>query len=150
MKIKTITPKFVEFIPERIGEGVLYISERYQTAIHKCCCGCGREVVTPLSPAEWSVKRTGSQVSLWPSVGNWSFLCRSHYVIHRNCVLEGEPMTDRQIQRVKARDLADKAAWIARMNRAKTVESSKLETQAIPELQSMGLLERLVQWWRSF
>ena len=48
MKIKQIRPESVEFIPEHIEEGVLYISELYRTAVHKCCCGCGQEVVTPL------------------------------------------------------------------------------------------------------
>jgi len=43
-----ITHKFVEFIPEKIEEGVLYISIQYCTAIHNCVCGCGNEVVTPL------------------------------------------------------------------------------------------------------
>lgn len=149
MKIRNITPEFVEFIPERIEEGRLYISERYRTAIHRCCCGYGREVVTPLSPAEWSIQRTGNQVSLWPSVGNWNFPCRSHYVIRRNRVLEAEPMTNREIQRVKARDLADKAAWIARTNCAKTPGPSKPETQSIPEPSRTRLLQRLRQWWRS-
>ncbi|WP_318271273.1 hypothetical protein [Sphingobacterium cellulitidis] len=42
--------KFVEFMPEKVEEGVLYVSIEYCTAIHKCVCGCGHEVVTPLSP----------------------------------------------------------------------------------------------------
>lgn len=149
MKIKQIKPEYVEFIPEHLEESVLYISERYRTAVHKCCCGCGREVVTPLSPAEWSVKRNGSQVSLWPSIGNWSYPCRSHYVIRDNCVLEAKAMTEHQIQRVKANDRADKTAQIRRTNHAK--EAAELvQKQSAPEWQpSINWLQRLIRWWKS-
>lgn len=131
MKIKHIRPENVEFIPERIEEGVLYISERYRTAVHKCCCGCGREVVTPLSQAEWSVNRNGDRVSLWPSIGNWSYPCRSHYVIRDNRVLEAKAMTERQIQRVKANDRADKTAQTRRTNHAK--ETAALVQKRTPK-----------------
>ena len=42
--------EFVEFIPDELKERTLYISHTYSTAVHKCCCGCGHEVVTSLSP----------------------------------------------------------------------------------------------------
>ena len=48
--MKTLNHKFVDKIPEEIEEGILYVSIPYETAIHKCCCGCGSEVVTPISP----------------------------------------------------------------------------------------------------
>lgn len=148
MKIQNIKPELVEFIPERIEEGVLYISERYRTAIHKCCCGCGREVVTPLSPAEWSVNLTGNQVSLWPSIGNWSFPCHSHYVIRGNRILEAKTMTDRQIQQVKARDRADKESWMAHTNCKKAAKTINSEAQPRTRSQDIGLLRRILQWWR--
>lgn len=132
MKIKQITPESVEFIPERLEEGMLYISERYQMAAHLCCCGCGQEVVTPLSPAEWSVKRHGGQVSLWPSIGNWSYPCRSHYVIRDSRVFEAAVMTERQIQRVKANDRAHKTDQIRRTNHAK--EAATLAVDRTSEL----------------
>ena len=44
--------KFVEFIPEVLEDGILYISLTYCTAIHKCVCGCNNEVVTPFSPTD--------------------------------------------------------------------------------------------------
>jgi hypothetical protein len=46
--MKEITFQFVGYIPDKIEEGVLYVSIQYCTAIHKCVCGCGNEVVTPL------------------------------------------------------------------------------------------------------
>jgi hypothetical protein len=154
MKIKQIRPEFVEYIPERLEEGVLYISEQYRTAVHKCCCGCGREVVTPLSPAEWSVKHNGGRVSLWPSIGNWSYPCRSHYVIRGSRVLEAKTMTEQQIQRVKANDRADKTAQICRTNYAKEVAAlvptPNRQIAPIHERQaSMNWLQNLIRWWKS-
>lgn len=84
--MKRISHKFVKNIPEDLAEGVLYISMEYSTAIHNCCCGCGGRVVTPLSPAAWSLAYDGETVSLFPSIGNWSFKCKSHYWIANNKV----------------------------------------------------------------
>ncbi len=82
--MKTIQHKFVDYIPEMLEEGTLYISIEYCTAVHKCLCGCGNEVVTPLSPTDWELIFDGKTVSLSPSIGNWSFDCKSHYFITRN------------------------------------------------------------------
>jgi hypothetical protein len=149
MKIQNLTPEFVEFIPEKVEEGRLYISEKYRTAVHKCCCGCGREVVTPLTPADWQVRRNGNQVSLWPSIGNWSFPCRSHYVIRNNQVVVAGDMTERQVKQVKARDRADKKSWITQVNRKKAAHIAELDAQQPTELDNIGLLKRLLYWWRS-
>lgn len=149
MKIQNLIPEFVEYIPEKVEEGTLYISERYRTAVHKCCCGCGREVVTPLTPADWQVRRNGNRVSLWPSIGNWSFPCRSHYVIRQNRVLVAGDMTDRQVQQVKARDRADKEKWIARTNRTKGEKTGTGESLPGDTAQGIGLLDRFVRWWRN-
>jgi len=154
MKIKQIRPESVEFIPAHLEEGVLYISGRYRTAVHKCCCGCGQEVVTPLSAAEWSVKSNGDRVSLWPPIGNWSYPCRSHYVIRDSRVLEAKAMTERQIQRVQANDRADRTAQIRRTNRAREkaalVAKPNAEITRTHECQpSMNWLQRLIRSWKS-
>ena len=73
--------KFVEHIPEQLDDGVLYVSIRFGTVVHKCACGCGQEVVTPLGPAEWQITYDGRTISMEPSIGNWNFPCRSHYWI---------------------------------------------------------------------
>jgi hypothetical protein len=78
--------KFVEFIPEELEEGVVYISLHYCTAIHKCVCGCGNEVVTPISPDDWRITFDGKTISLYPSIGNWNFKCKSHYWISNSKV----------------------------------------------------------------
>lgn len=79
--------KFVEFIPDELEAGILYVSITYATVLHKCACGCGNEVVTPLSPSDWQLTFNGEAISLFPSIGNLSFLCRSHYWIKKNEVL---------------------------------------------------------------
>ena len=56
--------EFVEFIPEHLPEGTIYVSIRFATASHKCCCGCGKEVVTPLSPTDWKLTFDGETISL--------------------------------------------------------------------------------------
>jgi hypothetical protein len=79
--------EFVEFIPDDLKERTLYISITYCTAVHRCCCGCGREVVTPLSPTSWQLIFDGKTVSLYPSIGSWGLLCQSHYFITKSKVV---------------------------------------------------------------
>ena len=90
--------KFVEFIPELIEEGILYISIEYCTAIHKCVCGCGNEVVTPFSPMDWELTFDGKNVSLSPSIGNWNFKCKSHYWIRNNKIKFSRKWNDLEIE----------------------------------------------------
>ncbi len=107
---RILSHEFVEFIPEQLQEGVLYVSMTYATAAHRCFCGCGREVVTPLSPTDWKMVFNGEAVSLWPSIGNWSFPCRSHYVIENNRVHWCGEMSQSAIEAGRARDRVLKAA----------------------------------------
>lgn len=116
MKRQSITPKFVEFIPDQVEDGILYVSETYKTAIHRCCCGCGEEVVTPLTPADWQLTREGSVVSLLPSIGNWNYPCRSHYWIVRNRVEWSRQMSQKQIRHIQERDRRDKQLYVANLN----------------------------------
>ncbi len=78
--------RFVQFIPEALEEGVLYVSVEYATASHRCFCGCGTEVCTPIAPSGWTLSFDGETVSLSPSIGNWQLACKSHYWICRNRV----------------------------------------------------------------
>lgn len=84
----TLRPEFVFFIPEELAEGVLYVSEEFEVAIHRCACGCGEKVVTPLCVPQggWTLTRAGDTVTLSPSIGNYQIPCRSHYWIERNTV----------------------------------------------------------------
>lgn len=98
--------EFVEYIPEEIKERTLYISREYGTAVHKCCCGCGREVVTPLSPTGWQLNFDGQSVSLYPSVGSWGLPCQSHYFITENRVVWAPQWTKQQIAMGRVREAA--------------------------------------------
>lgn len=84
MREVALTHQWVEYIPNDLEDGVLYVSLSFATVVHKCCCGCGREVVTPLSPTDWRLTFDGETISLFPSIGNWSFPCQSHYWIECN------------------------------------------------------------------
>lgn len=98
-----VTHEFVEFIPEQLIEGVVYVSIPYATAVHKCCSGCGREVVTPIKPDQWHLTFDGETISLAPSIGNWSFPCQSHYWIKCNQVRWDRSGTQAEINAGRAR-----------------------------------------------
>lgn len=106
--MKTVQHKFVEFIPNVIEEGVLYISMEYKSAVHLCACGCGNKVVTPLSPTDWRLTYNGRSVSLYPSIGNWNFPCRSHYFIIGNVIKDALPWTDKRIENGREQDKLEK------------------------------------------
>lgn len=109
--------QIVEFVPERLEEGVLYVSPRYGTVVHKCACGCGEEVVTPLSPTDWSIQITGGTATLHPSIGNWSFVCRSHYFIRGGRVVWAGQLSRRQIERGRAFDRNARQQYFEDVNR---------------------------------
>jgi hypothetical protein len=96
--------RFVDHVPERLEPGELYISIPFTTAVHLCACGCGNEVVTPLSPTDWKVTFDGESVSLHPSIGNWSFPCQSHYWIRNNHVRRAPRWSAEKIAAGRARD----------------------------------------------
>lgn len=85
--MKTILHKFVEYVPNELENGILYISMEYRTAVHLCVCGCGNKVVTPITPTDWQLTFDGKSVSLSPSIGNWNFECKSHYFIKNNQII---------------------------------------------------------------
>lgn len=76
-------------MPKIKENGILYISEKYNIAIHKCCCGCGTEQVTPLGDAskdhEWGFVNIEGKITLTPSLLNQ--YCKSHYFIQGNEII---------------------------------------------------------------
>jgi hypothetical protein len=97
-----LTPEFVELVPSELEDGVLYVSMTYGSVIHKCCCGCGEQVVTPLGPTDWRLTYDGEAISLYPSIGNWSLPCQSHYWIHDNQVRWAGRMSFHEIEALRA------------------------------------------------
>jgi hypothetical protein len=115
--INVLKPRYVDFIPKELEDGVLYISQRFQTASHRCACGCGTKIVTPFRNAEYTLVVKGDRVSLSPSIGNWNHPCQSHYWIKDNAVMWSSAMTKEQIFAGRVQDDAfreayfDEVAW---------------------------------------
>jgi hypothetical protein len=107
MKTDRLTLEHVELAPKLLTEGRLYFSKRYGVALHLCCCGCGEKVVTPLSEAEWRLEVRDGHPSLYPSIGNWSMTCQSHYWVRNGRVLWAPAMSRSQTRAVFARDKRD-------------------------------------------
>lgn len=100
--------QFVDFIPEELDERTVYVSTRFATVSHLCLCRCQSKVVTPLSPTDWQLTFDGKSISLYPSIGNWSFPCRSHYWIRNNKMSWAEDWSEERIEAGRARDLLAK------------------------------------------
>lgn len=86
MKLLEIEPKFVDEITSEIEAGIIYISKKYKCAIHLCACGCMQKTVTPLGVGKWNLSETNSQVTLRPSIGNFTGEnpYHAHYYITNN------------------------------------------------------------------
>ena len=147
--------EFVEVVPEPddMKEGTLYVALTYATTVmHLCCCGCGREVVTPLSPTDWKVIFDGESISLCPSIGNWSFPCQSHYWISKGKVKWSGSWSKSEIAAGRARDANDKADYFEHSMVAETtsVEATKQDLSnqiAILNEKVTGRKGGRTDWW---
>src|SRR2546425_12601939 len=101
---KVLVHEFVEFITDELKEGTLYVCIGLATVAHKCCCGCGNEAVTPLSPTDWKLVFDGETITLHPSIGNWGFSCQSHYWIRGSRVRWVPRWSREEIDLGRARD----------------------------------------------
>jgi len=116
-RVERFDPEFVSRVPDTLQDGRLYVSIQYSTAIHLCACGCRREVVTPLRPGLWRLIYDG-EVTLRPSIGNWSLPCRSHYFITRNRVIWARTWSEAEVEAGRRRRLAASAGrGVARTDR---------------------------------
>lgn len=104
MRREAFVHEFTEYVPRDPDNGVIYVSIRFRTVVHKCACGCGTKIATPLSPASWTLTYDGDAISLSPSVGGWGLPCRSHYWITSNQVRWSGQWTDARIAAGRARD----------------------------------------------
>lgn len=79
---------FCNRIPNSIDEGMIYVCLECDIVIHKCACGCGEEVATPIDKTYgWTFFYDGEGISLYPSIGNWNYKCKSHYFINNSNVV---------------------------------------------------------------
>lgn len=105
-KTHSVKHEFVERFPKVLDEGVLYVSLTYGSAAHLCCCGCGHKVSTPIAPGRWLILFNGESISLFPSIGNWSFPCRSHYWIEDGAVVWDHQWSDAEIKELRHEERA--------------------------------------------
>lgn len=132
----------VESFPRPLQAGVLYYSERFSGAAHACACGCGMEVITPISTVQWRITRNARGVSLRPSIGNWNFPCQSHYWIIDGAVHWSTDMTEEQIRAGRAYNSALREQYF----KAKSAEQSLITSQPSPSADHRNLLARLISW----
>lgn len=147
MRQEVLNFEFVEFIPEEIEAGTIYISIRFATASHLCCCGCSNKVVTPISPTDWKLTFDGKSVSLEPSIGNWSFPCKSHYWIHNNRVNWARRWSKEEIERGRSHDRFDKKVYFAGL---RVTDMDQLEDDALQPVVGKPrktLWQAFKQWW---
>lgn len=106
-RLETLTPKFVELIPnnsEELMPGTLYISAKHKTVVHRCPCGCGEISEFVLGPTRFRMIYDGESVTFNPSIGNSHLGCRSHYWIRGNQIEWCSPMQDGEIWRARERE----------------------------------------------
>ena len=79
-RLNEIKEKEVQFLPERLETGVLYVSTQIKLAIHLCACGyCGYQIVTPINEKfGWNYK---PGPTLDGFIGNNKSGCCSRYFI---------------------------------------------------------------------
>ena len=129
--------EFVEFIPDQLKDDTIYVSIPYATVAHKCCCGCGTEVVTPFSPTDWTLIFDGESISLDPSIGNWSFDCRSHYWISQDRVHWAERWSENRIKLARFHEGAAKKVYFHDPHSAKKRDE---------EMSARRLWRRIREW----
>lgn len=101
-KTKQYRTQFVDVIPHRLDEGVLYVCIRYDIVAHLCACGCGEEIYTPISKKYgWVIQYDGQDVSLSPSIGNGEYACHSHYFVKNGIIEWLPPLRNSQTENVK-------------------------------------------------
>ena len=103
-RLHRVSHRFVERVPSPLEDGVVYVSIGFGTVVHKCCCGCGDKVVTPLTPVDWAVVYDGQSISLHPSIGRWDAPCRSHYWIRNDRVIWSDNWSQGKVNALKRRE----------------------------------------------
>jgi hypothetical protein len=135
-----LTHQFVEFIPDELEQGTIYISIRFATATHLCCCGCRNKVVTPIRPTDWKLIFDGKTISLDPSIGNWSFECKSHYWIRNNKVKWARRWSQKEIDAGRNRDGAAKEEYL---------EAGGLTTNGVPVARKLESAKSRPSFWKN-
>lgn len=148
MSVATYRLVEVESFPRPLDAGVLYFSARFNTAAHACACGCGREVITPISPVQWRLTQSDNGASLRPSIGNWNFPCRSHYWITGGRVEWAANMSDEKIKEGRAYNAKLRERYFEEKNAREQPPVAPSPT--VSQEPRRGLLDRLFGWFSKF
>lgn len=151
MRHEVLEHRFVEHFPDWLEPGLLYVSLKFGSVAHSCCCGCGEEVVTPLTPTDWNITYDGETITLHPSVGSWTLPCRSHYVIRHGRVVEAPPWADAKIAAERRRDRRAKASYFGREPDMATMSPSEAVAEAADGAGAPfeSWWHRMCIWWRA-
>jgi hypothetical protein len=139
--------EFVKSIPGKLEERTLYVSMEYATVTHKCCCGCGNEVVTPLTPTDWKLTYDGESISLHPPIGNWNFPCQSHYWIRNSTVKWADQWSREQIEAGRTFDRRAKKEYYTTEYSPPDGEKPVITERAPNGAPRGSLWTRIVSWW---
>jgi uncharacterized protein DUF6527 len=144
----TLKHEFVEYIPDDLKEGTVYVSIAFATVAHRCCCGCGNQVITPLSPTDWEITFDGKFISLYPSIGNWGFPCQSHYWIKRNRVKWAPRWSKKQIEAGRLNDRIVKERYFDQTQTLPTDDNTGADAERSQEEKSTESHSRKPKsWW---
>lgn len=148
-KLDRITHRFVERVPSPLEDGIVYVSIEFGTVIHKCCCGCGDKVVTPLTPVDWEVIYNGQSISLYPSIGRWNAPCQSHYWIRNNRVMWSDQWSKERIDALEQHETALRDDYFGLDKKCPLQECGPVKPEQGPS--SFGWLSRIgslfKRWW---
>jgi hypothetical protein len=107
---------------------------------------CGVEVVTPISPMDWRITFDGETVTLFPSIGNWSYPCRSHYWIKEGKVIWAEVWSDNEIRAARDRDRRRKQKYYGSL---KEKNHSRTSAEHLVARRDENALKRFWNWIRA-
>lgn len=141
----TLKHEFVEYIPDKLKDGAIYVSLAFATVAHKCCCGCGNEVITPLSPTDWKLIFDGESISLYPSIGNWNFTCRSHYWIKCNTVKWAPQWSQAKINAWRTHEAFTKDKYFSSAT-SQSVHNEKADGRIAESEVKKNFLQKLCKW----
>ena len=139
---------FVEFIPSELSEGTLYVSITYSTAVHRCACGCGLKVVTPIQKAQWHLLFDGDSVTLTPSIGSWQFPCRSHYWIRNDAIVWAAPWTAKEIAAGRHHDSLERERYYAQRQEAMGIKPTDRPREGWKRPGVAAIWRKATRWMR--
>lgn len=149
MRIRALSHVFVDRFPDTLKAGELYLAMEFSTAVHLCACGCGRKVFTPFSPTDWQMIFDGETISLKPSIGNWTFPCRSHYWVRSSAIVWAGEMSEEQIKMGRLQDRKAKAQRELAMTEHEFVTAEEPQSSAVEGSNkscSRGLMQKIKFW----